>query len=102
MRAWVWMTGGLILWAVHFLGMYGLSSLADVVARADDPGWRMIGQVFSGLCLLVSAALLVVAIRRLRRAKDAAGRFRDQLAALGAAIALVAIPWQALPTLLGY
>ena len=41
MKAWGWMMGGLIVWAIHFLGVYVISSVGDVVATADDPLWRM-------------------------------------------------------------
>lgn len=96
------MTGGLLVWAVHFLGVYTLSSLADVVARADDPAWRGAGLAFSGVCVLALAVLLALAARRLRRTGGEGGRFPDQLAALGAGLALVAIIWQSLPTVIGY
>ena len=43
MRRWVWMLGGLIVWTIHFMGVYALASLADVVSRADDFAWRMAG-----------------------------------------------------------
>ena len=102
MKAWAWMTAGLLVWAAHFLGVYGLASLADVVASADDPFWRVAGLGFSGLCLLGAGALLGLAVRRLRRPVDEVGRFPDQLAALGAGIACVAIAWQTLPTVIGY
>src|SRR5690606_37788564 len=41
MARWAWMLGGLIVWTVHFMGVYAIASLADVVSRADDPAWRM-------------------------------------------------------------
>ena len=96
------MTGGLLVWAVHFLGVYTLASLADVAARADDPEWRGAGLAFSGVCLLASAVLLALAARRLRRTGDEGWGFPDQLAALGAGLALIAIVWQSLPTVIGY
>lgn len=102
MKTWAWMTGGLLVWAIHFLGVYGLASLADVVATADAPGWRAAGLGFSGLCALASAILMALAARRLRRSDREDRRFPDQLAALGAGLALVAIAWQSLPTLIGY
>lgn len=102
MRAWAWMTGGLIVWSAHFLGVYILSSLADVVATADDPTWRAIALGFSAACLLASTALLLLAARRLRRPASETRRFADQLAALGGGLACIAIVWQALPTVVGY
>lgn len=102
MGAWAWMTGGLLVWAVHFTGVYALSSLADVVATADDPAWRAAALAFSGVCVLASAVLLALAAERLRRMDGEDPKFADQLAALGAGLALVAIVWQGLPTVVGY
>lgn len=99
MKTWAWMTGGLIVWAIHFVGVYTLSSLADVVVTADDVRWRMAGLAFSGACVLIAGALLWTAARRLRRP---APRFPDQLAALGSGLSVIAIVWQALPTLIGH
>lgn len=102
MRRWAWMLGGLIVWTVHFMGVYAIASLADVVARADDPMWRMIGLGFSVACLAAAVGLAIVAARRVRRRSDPATGFGDQLALLGAGVAAVAIIWQALPTLIGH
>ena len=96
MKTWAWMLGGLIVWSVHFIGVYLISSVADVVATADDGGWRMAGLAFSGVCVLITGGILVVVFRRGRLG------FADQMAALGATIGLIAICWQALPTLIGF
>lgn len=98
MRAWIWMLGGLIVWTIHFFGVYTIASAADVFASADDFVWRMGGLVFSVVCLIASLALLVIAVRRVR----ATSTLADQLAALGAGTAAIAIIWQALPNLIGY
>lgn len=102
MLRWAWILGGLIVWTVHFMGVYGIASLADVVSRADDPVWRMIGLAFSVACLAAAVGLALWAGRRLRGGNDAAAGFGDQLALLGAALAAVAIVWQALPTVIGH
>ena len=102
MGRWIWMLGGLIVWTVHFMGVYAIASLADVVSRADDPAWRMIGLAFSGVCVIAALAITVVAARRVRRPADAVAGFGDQLALLGGGVATVAIVWQALPTVIGY
>lgn len=102
MGRWIWMLGGLIVWTVHFMGVYAIASLADVVSRADDPTWRMIGLTFSGACALAALAITVAAARRLRRTADAVAGFGEQLALLGGGVATVAIVWQALPTVIGY
>lgn len=105
MGRWIWMLGGLIVWTIHFMGVYAIASLADVVSRADDAAWRMAGLAFSGVCLLAAVVLTAAAVRRVRRtagAADAPEGFGDQLALLGGGVATVAIVWQALPTLIGY
>lgn len=99
MKTWAWMTGGLIVWAIHFIGVYLISSVADVLATADDVRWRMAGMAFSGLCVLLAAGVLVMAARRLASRSPS---FPDQMAAFGAGIAVIAIVWQALPTLVGH
>lgn len=99
MKTWAWMLGGLIVWGVHFIGVYLISSVADVVAKADDPVWRIGGLAFSLACAATTGALLCVAARRIS-GHDA--RFPDQVAALGAAVSLIAIAWQSLPMLLGH
>jgi hypothetical protein len=96
------MLGGLILWAVHFLGVYAIASLGDVVARADSPAWRMAGLGFSLLCVLAGMGLGLFALRRLRGARDEVPAFRRELAVLGFGVAVVAMIWQALPTLTGH
>ena len=102
MARWAWMLGGLIVWFVHFMGVYGIASLADVVSRADAPPWRMIGLAFSAVCLLAALAIAGRAARRLRRTTEPSTHFGDQLALLGGGVATVAIVWQALPTVIGY
>lgn len=102
MARWIWMLGGLIVWTVHFMGVYAIASLADVVSRADDPGWRMIGLAFSAVCLLAASVFTIAAFRRARQAAASAAGFGDQLAVLGGGLAAVAIAWQALPTVTGY
>ena len=102
MRRWAWMLGGLIVWTVHFMGVYAIASLADVVSRADDPAWRMGGLAFSAACLLAALAITGWAARRLRRRADPSTLFGDQLALLGGGVATVAVVWQALPTVVGY
>jgi hypothetical protein len=99
MKTWAWMTGGLIVWAVHFIGVYLISSVADVVATADDARWRMAGLAFSGFCALAAVAVLGAALRRVRAHPDA---FADQIAAFGSGVAIIGIVWQALPTLIGH
>jgi hypothetical protein len=101
-KAWAWMLGGLTLWGFHFLGVYLIASVADVVAEADHPVGRMIGLGFSVVCVLAGAGLGLIALRRVRRAEGEVPRFRREIAALGFGVAVVAMIWQALPTITGH
>lgn len=102
MKAWAWMMGGLIVWLIHFMGVYTLSSVADVVAQADDPAWRWGVVGFSLVCLLASGALLAAGMRRLRNPTQGRSRFQDQLATASAGLSLIAMVWQALPAAIGH
>lgn len=104
MGRWIFTLGGLLIWAIHFLGVYAIASLADTVSRADATAWRMGALAFSGLCLLAVVFHLLAAIRRLGFSgeRGVAGRFMSEIAALGSCLAVLAIAWQALPTLIGY
>lgn len=96
------MLGGLIVWAAHFVGVYVLASIGDVVTYAEDAPWRLAVAAFSGLCLAAVVALLWAAARKLRRQDPAESRFVPELSALGSGVALIAIAWQALPAIVGY
>ena len=95
------MLGGLLLWAFHFVGVYAIASIGDVVARADNPTWRMIGVVFSGVCVVLGLGLLIQALRRGREGDDVSA-LANLLAAAGAGLAVVAMIFQSLPTVVGY
>ena len=99
MGRWLWMTGGLVVWTAHFCGLYALSSLADVVARADDADWRMAGLAFSGVCALVCLTLLLAALRRKRTDRS---DFPTDIAALAAAMGFIAVVWQTVPIFIGF
>lgn len=101
MQRWFYMLGGLLVWAVHFVGVYAIASIGDIVARADDPVWRMIGLVFSGMCVTAGVALLIQALRRGRGGNDVSA-LANVLAATGAGIGVVAMAFQSLPTVVGY
>ena len=103
MGRWVFMLGGLIVWTVHFFGVYALASLGDVVSAADDPAWRAAVAGFSAVCLALAVGLAWHAARRLRRgASEPGGRLVPEVAAYGAGLAAVAILWQALPAWIGH
>lgn len=92
------MTGGLVVWAAHFTALYLLSSLADVVARADDLRWRLAGLALSAAALFVCACLIVWALSRRRPCPGLA----HDLAAASGLIGGIAITWQSVPLVMGY
>ena len=100
MKRWGYILGGLIVWTVHFLGVYVIASVGDVAADADHPLSRAAVGVFTLLCLIAAGALTVVAGRRWRRGGDEMG-FENAIAATGGAISAVSILWQGLPAVVG-
>lgn len=101
MQRWVYMLGGLLVWAVHFVGVYAIASLGDVITAAEDPIWRMTGLTFSIVCAGVAGGLLLHALRKADGNSDTVG-LANTLARAGALLALISIIWQTLPTVIGY
>ena len=94
MRFWALATGGLLVWAAHFLGLYLLASVADV-ARDDAGAWRGVGLTFSLACLAVAAGLGLNALIRSRaRSDDATQGIGLALQAGAAAIGAVGVIFQ--------
>jgi len=100
MGAWAFMLGGLVVWAVHFLGVYGVASVADVAGRADMPASLWSVAALTLACAAADGVLLAAAFRRLRSAPDPLAGFTAGVAALGAGVSLVAVAWQGLPAAL--
>lgn len=99
MRAWITLLGGLLLWLLHFALVYAFPSLEAI--RALPPKAL---QALHGLTTLACfAGAIALAIGAGRRVSQAAPEtaFRFRLSALGAALAGVAILWQAAPGLIG-
>ena len=93
MRHWIILLGGLSVWAAHFLVLYGIASIL--------PGSRAAAWLVLIATLAATAAGVVLrhAIA-LARGTDALERWSAQIGAIGAAISLLAILWQAAPALL--
>jgi hypothetical protein len=102
MSRWILMTSGLLIWGAHFLGVYTISSLGDVVATADAPLWRMAALGFSLACMAAEAGFLLILARRRRRVTGELEPFVTAVGVTGGLVGLVGVAWQALPTLLGY
>lgn len=99
MGRWLLLLGGMIVWAIHFLGIYGIASVGDVVAEANAPAalWSI-----GALTLLCAGADVVIGATALRRPltpDDGLDRFVRTAGALGAGLSLVAVIWQGLPIL---
>ena len=101
MGRWLYMLGGLLVWAAHFLGVYGIASVADVVDEADAPAALWAIAAYTLACGAADVALGAVAVRALRRGGERLDRFAHGLAALSAGLSLVAVIWQGLPVLVG-
>ena len=89
MRA-LWIASGALVWAVHFATIYAIASLA--CARSLDvsvPG------VVAGVTVAAVALVLVIGARSYPRRAE----FIEALAAMVAGVALIAIVWEALPTM---
>ena len=82
-----------MIWAAHFLGVYLISSTADVVATAEAPLWRLIGGGFSLACLAGEAGLALLILKTRRGFEPAVG-------VGGCFIGGVGIVFQTLPLLL--
>lgn len=101
MARWAWMLGGLLVWAGHFAGVYALASVADVVVRADDAGFRLAAAGFSLACFAGVAALGLTAARRARRG-GREDRWPHEMALGSAVMGGLGIAWQSLPLVVGH
>lgn len=87
MRTWLILTGGLLLWTIHFFALWTLSSLFE-----DQPAARIGFAIVTLLCLAGAASLIVV-VRRGQRS----GAIPPWLAGaglIGGACGLVSILFQ--------
>ncbi len=94
MRRWTWGLGGLLIWLVHFSGLYAIASVEAQTVAEDAAPWRLLALAFSAACAAAAASLLWLSVGRLRHGRDPVARLMDQLAALGSGVGLVAIVWQ--------
>lgn len=96
--------GGLVAWAAHFVGVYAIASIADVMGDAASPGSRAAIGGLTLLCALADVVLIVVAWRGWSAAMppgDAEmARFWRSVGGAAAVISLTGVLWQGLPALL--
>ena len=91
MRQLLFMSSGVVIWALHFGAIYGLTGLA--CAR----GWQEMVPPGIGLATVVAAILAVAVVVAGWRRR---AQFESWMTAGIAALALVAILWEALPVLI--
>ena len=95
MTRWLRMTGGLLIWAAHFIGLYLMSSAADVWSSSEAAGARWMGLVFSLGCLVAVIAMAVWLGKQQGRGGPEAWERRVGLT--GVLVAGVSILWQTAP-----
>lgn len=88
MRTWAILLGGLIVWAVHFFGLYAVAEIAP-------KPWLVAALTL--ICLAANLWLLV-RIRSLPKDNEF-NAWRRSVAMGGAGLSLLAVAWQALPAL---
>ena len=95
MRAWIVITGGLLVWTAHFLSIY--------VAASTFPGTSLARGVTLTLTVL-ACGLIFLLVRRIRRQARSRisenSKWLDNLAYLSIGLAALAIIYQSLPALL--
>lgn len=95
MRDWRMMLGALLIWALHFLLVYGVASVGDISDPSQTEAWRMSGFVLTALSL-VALALLALKARSARRISALA----KSLGLAGCGLSFIAVAWQSLPLFL--
>lgn len=93
MRKWILLLGGLTIWAAHFFLLYAFASIYPGRGLA-----RVLSLIATIPALAGSAWLLWFATRK--QGGDAFAGWVRKVGALGAALAIVAMIWQALPALM--
>lgn len=101
MRPWLLMLGGMVVWAIHFAGIYGIASAFDVISSADALESRWATGFLTLACLAANAVLVFVMLGRRRKvAADPVVAWAYSVGGLLAALSFVSVAWQGLPGLL--
>lgn len=95
MSAWRSLLAGLVVWLIHFAIVYALPSL-DAIGAAPPGALTAVHGLATLVCLLAVGFMAFAAWRK-GRAGEPNAAFRHHIAALGAAMAGVAIVWQSAP-----
>ncbi|WP_295226859.1 hypothetical protein [uncultured Brevundimonas sp.] len=100
MRFWLLMLGGLLIWAAHFLGLYLLSSAADVAHR-DAGAWNGTGLIFSLVCLLAITGLCWRSLIALRAKPEPTQAFGLRIAIAAGLLSGIGVIFQTLVLIVG-
>jgi hypothetical protein len=95
MGTWRDLLGGPILWAAHFLSVYGIASILP-----GTPTAIVLVLVVTGLALAAASWLFAKAVSAWRDPADELQRWSSGLGALGCGMAAAAITYQGLPAIL--
>lgn len=87
----LWLSSGVIVWALHFFAIYGLTGVACARGMPAAVPWAV------ALPTAVAAAVAALLVARGMRRR---GEFEHGIAAGLAGFALLAILWEALPLLM--
>lgn len=87
----LWMSSGVIVWALHFVAVYGFMGLACARGLEAAVPWTV------GIATIVAAGLAAGLLVRGARRR---AQFVDGIAAGLAGFALLAILWEGLPILM--
>jgi hypothetical protein len=94
MRAWAIVLGGLAVWAAHFFLLYAIASVLP-----GRPEARPLVLAATVPAIAANTLILWKALGR-PRGRDPLDNWIARLGALGAALSLIAVAWQAVPALL--
>lgn len=95
MRIWALALGPLVIWAVHFLGLYLIASLGTRHSDLSLTRWAAI--LFSAACL---AAIFAASLAAAFSPRGGAWRMLARLGVVSGGLAAIAVSWQALAMLL--
>lgn len=104
MARWLFLLGGMLVWAIHFSGAYGIASLGAVAGDAESPAARIAIGLLTLSCLAVDGLLIAMAVRAwvpaMPPGEGELVLFWRSLGGTGAAMSIAAVAWQGLPALL--
>ena len=95
MRTWVFLLGGMLVWTVHFFGIYGLASIFLTTPLA-----RILTGILTLACLAAVAWLARRSWAAYQAEQDEVSGWVALLATLINAISFVAVLWQGFPAVL--